>query len=215
MEFLYHLMHPLPNAITSVLMGVMFLYWLVSFAFGAMDLDLDVDFDHGVSIEGGLDTGEPGVMIKFLEFMNVGKMPFMLILTVFLFFIWIGSLIFTSLVNIDSWAGWSVLILVPLFFCSVFLTKFATKPFAKLFLAMGYQGEDAIDFLGRDGVMISTIADDKVGAADFKIDGNPIRLNVKSKNGEELKRGDYVVIAEEGKDGKYFLVTKEISLRNF
>lgn len=189
MEMFHHLMHPLPNAIMTVLMGVMFLYWLVSFLFGAVDLDIDVGFDSDVDIDVGMDTSgidvghshDPGAMMKFLEFINVGKMPFMLIITVFLFFIWIGSLIFTSFIDIQSWGGWAAIIILPLMFCSIFFTKFATKPFAKLFLAMGYQGEDAIDFLGRDGVMFSNIEGQKIGAADFKIDGNPIRLNVKSK----------------------------------
>lgn len=224
MEMFYHLMHPLPNAIMTVLMGVMFLYWLVSFLFGAMDLDIDVDFDHDIDIEvGGLDargldadahSHDPGVMMKFLEFINVGKMPFMLILTIFIFFIWIGSLIFTSFINIENLGGWSVLILIPLIICSVFCTKITTKPLVKLFLAMGYQGEDSIDFLGRDGIMVSNIEGDKIGAADFKIDSNPIRLNVKSKDGKPIKRGEYIIIEDEDKDRKYYLVSKEISLRN-
>jgi len=82
-------------------------------------------------------------------------------------------------------------------------------------MAMGYQGEDAIEFLGRSGTMISTIEANKIGAAAFKIDGNPIRLNVKSKTGERLDRGDFVVIEEEGEGGRYYYVTKELSLRNF
>ena len=223
MEMFYHLMHPLPNAIMSGLMGVMFLYWLVSFLFGAMDLDIDVDFDHDIDVTvGGVDTSgidaghshDPGAMMKFLEFVNVGKMPFMLIITIFFFFIWLGSLILTSFIDIESWGGWAVIILLPLMFCSIFLTKFATKPFVKLFLAMGYQGEDAIEFLGRDGVMISNIEGAKIGAANFKIDGNPIRLNVKSKDGKPIRRGEYVVIEEEDIERKFYLVSKEVSLRN-
>ena len=218
MELLYTLMHPLPNAIMTVLMGVMFLYWLVSFVFGAMDLDIGLDFDHDFDIDAGVpDVGhhEPGMMVKTLEFFNIGKMPFMLLLTIFLFFIWVGSLVFTSFIDITSWEGFSVLILIPLTICSLFLTKFASKPFIKLFLAMGYQGEDAIEFLGRSGSMISTIEGNKIGAATFKIDGNPIRLNVKSKTGELLARGEFVVIEEEGEAGRFFYVSKELSLRNF
>lgn len=218
MDILYTLMHPLPNAIMTVLMGVMFLYWLVSFLFGAMDLDLGLDFDHDFDIDTATPDAmhsHPGAMAKTLEFFNIGKMPFMLLLTIFIFFIWIGSLVFTSFFDINSWGGFSVIILLPLIICSLFLTKFASKPFIKLFVAMGYQGEDAIEFLGRSGTMISTIQNDKIGAATFKIDGNPIRLNVKSKTGEELNRGDFVIIEEECEGGRYYLVTKEMSLRNF
>lgn len=213
MELFYTLMHPLPNAIMTVLMGVMFLYWLVSFIFGAVDLDLGLDFDHDFDVDAG--HLESGIMSKTLEFFNIGKMPFMLLLTIFLFFIWIGSLVFTSLIDITSWGGFSVVILLPLIFCSLFLTKFASKPFIKLFVAMGYQGEDAIEFLGRSGTMISSIEGDKIGAAAFKIDGNPIRLNVRSKTGERIDRGDFVIIEDEAEGGRYYYVTKELSLRNF
>lgn len=231
-ELFHNLMHPLPNAIMTVIMAVLFTYWLVSFLFGGMDLDFDVGFDADVDVDIDIDVAataldgktmhatdvdhhvEPGVFMKFLNFINIGKMPFMVIFTAFMFFIWIGSLVFTSLFNINSWGVFSASILLPLSICSVFLTKFATQPLGKLFLAMGYKGEDSIDFLGRSGKMISTIEDDKIGAAEFIIENNPIRLNVKSKTGEKIQRDEYVIIEDECKKSKCYLVSKEISLRN-
>lgn len=231
-ELFYHLMHPLPNAIMTVIMSVMFVYWLVSFMFGGMDLDFDVGFETDVDVDFDLDIGatsldsraldtgdtshhiEPGAFIKFLNFINIGKMPFMVIFTVFMFFMWVGSLVFTSIFNISSWGGFSASILLPILVCSIFLTKFTTQPLAKLFLAMGYKGEDAIDFLGRSGKMISTIEGDKIGAAEFVIESNPIRLNVKSITGEKIHRGEFVIIEDESEKDKCYLVSKELSLRN-
>lgn len=236
-DFFYNLMHPLPNAVMTVVMGVLMIYWLFVFISGAglEDLDLgfdfdvdidapDIDVDADVDVNSDVDSSEPdkdistekepGFFMKFLNFMNVGKVPFMLILSTFKFIVWIGSLITTSLVNVTMWGLWSVLILIPLGFIGLFFTKFATNPMVKLFKEIGYKGEEEIDFLGRAGKMLSNVKDKKIGTAEFLVDGNPIKLNVMSIDGEEIKYGDYVIIADESDDRKIYYVSKEISIRN-
>lgn len=230
-------MHPLPNAVMTVIMGVLVIYWLFVFigGIGLDDLDLGFDFDMDIPEPDVADIGiddaaivpeasdndaempvekSPGFFIKFLNFLNVGKVPFMLIFSALKFFTWIGSLITTQFVDVTPWGAWSLLILIPLLLISVFLTKFATAPLAKFFKAIGYKGEEAIDFLGRSGKMLSTIHAEKIGTAEFIIDKNPIKLNVKSIDGEEIKYGEYVLVIDEAEDKKVYLVNKEISLRN-
>lgn len=240
-EFIYNLMHPLPNGVMTVIMGVLFVYWIFVFVGGAGfdDLDLGIDIDADVDVDVDIDADvdadayagtevdssdadgdahidkEPGFFIKFLNFMNVGKVPFMLILSAFKFFIWIGSLITTSLVNVAGWGLWSLLILLPLAFVSLFFTKLSTNPMVKIFKELGYKGEEEIDFMGRSGKMLSTIKDKKIGTAEFQIGENPIKLNVMSIDGQELKYGEYVIIADEADDKKIYLVSKEMSIRNF
>jgi hypothetical protein len=63
--------------------------------------------------------------------------------------------------------------------------------------------------------MLSTIKNEKLGTAEFIVDKNPIKLIVISQDGTEIKYGDFVVIMDESEDKKYFLVTKEMSIRNF
>lgn len=231
-DFFYNLMHPLPNAVMTVIMGVILLYWLFVFFSGAGMDDLDLGFDFDVDVpevdvpETDVDTDmadhhddiptdkSPGFFIRFLNFLNVGKVPFMLIFSTLKFFIWIGSLITTRLINVTSWGLYSLLILIPLVIIGIFLTKFATTPMVKIFKEIGYKGEDEIDFLGRSGKMQSNIKDKKIGIAEVIVENNPIRLNVISIDGQELNYGDYVIIADESDDKKTYLVTKEISLRN-
>ena len=229
-------MHPLPNAVMTVIMGVLVLYWLFVFLSGAGfdDLDLGFDFDvdipdvdtHTPDVDAGedIDTSDPdkevateksqGFFVKFLNFMNVGKVPFMLIFSTLKFFIWIGTLITTQIINVTAWGLWSLLILLPLAVVGLFFTKLTTNPMVRLFNELGYKGEEEIDFLGRSGKMLSNIKGDKIGTAEFLVDNNPIRLNVTSIDGEELKYGDYVMVADESDDKKIFLVSKEISIRN-
>lgn len=233
-DFLYNLMHPLPNGVMTVIMGVLVVYWLFALltGLGADDLDLgfdfdvdidgpDVDADVDADIDGDADADteaavekEPGFFMKFLSFLNVGKVPFMLIFSTLKFFMWIGSLITTQFIEVGKWGVWSLLILLPLFVIGVFFTRWTTNPMAKFFKEIGYKGEEAIDFLGRSGKMLSTIKDQKIGCAEVVVDKNPIKLNVRSIDGEPINYGDYIIVADESDDKKVFLVSKEISIRN-
>ena len=241
-DLFYNLMHPLPNAVMTVIMAVLVVYWLFVLLLGVgmedldlgfdfdvnvdadvpdidvdadVDLDADTDVDTDTDVDNNIATEKsPGFFIQFLKFLNVGRVPFMLILSTFKLFMWIGSLITTSLVNVTVWGLSSLFILIPIAIIAVFFTKFATNPMVKFFKEIGYKGEEEIDFLGRSGKMLSNIKDEKIGIAEFLIEKNPIKLNVKSLDGSELKYGDYVVVMDESDDKKYYLVNKEVSIRN-
>ncbi len=231
-ELWHHLIHPLPNAIMTGIMAVIVLYWLFVLigGIGFGDIDLGADFDVDANVDAGLDghvhdvNHDPdpdhdvptekvhGPFVKFLEFLNVGKVPFMLIFSTLKFFTWIGTLITTQMIAVDTWGWKSILILIPLLGIGIILTKFATTPMARFFKEIGYQGEEGIDFLGRSGKMLSTIKDKKIGFAEFFIEKNPMKLNVISMTGEEIRYGDQVMVVDESEDKKTYYVTKEFTI---
>ncbi|MDL2214897.1 DUF1449 family protein [Dysgonomonas sp. OttesenSCG-928-M03] len=231
-DIFYNLIHPLPNAIMSVVMAILLLYWLFAFFSGAgledldvgfdfdtdIDVDIDIDTDIDVDTDGGIthlgddvsaEGGSPGVFFQFLHFFNLGRIPFMFLFTVLNFFIWAGSLVTTKLIDITAWGVWSVLILIPLGILGLILTKIVTNPLVKFFKEIGYKGEKEIDFFGRGGKMLSTISHKKMGTAEFIIDKNPIKLTVISHDGNELRYGEEVIIANESDDRKIFYVIKK------
>lgn len=242
MDLLQTLFHPLPNAVMTILMIIIVVYWLFALigGLGLDDLDLGFDFDADVDAgfhppidinsdadadvdaadsdaDGDASSGDKksgNFFVKFLSFMNVGKVPFMLVFSTLKLFMWIGTLLTTSFVNVTIWGWQSIFILIPIGFICVFLTRYATNPLVKLFKEIGYHGELAIEFLGRSGKMLSSIKGDKIGSAEFMIENNPMRLNVVSHDGEQLNYGDFVVISDESDDGRIYYVTKEISIRN-
>ena len=236
-DFFYNFMHPLPNAVMTVIMGILAIYWLFTFILGVGldDLDLGIDFDIDVpdvktpAIDVDVDADvevvdeahevaperSPGFFIRFLQFLNVGRVPFMLIITTLKFIMWVGTLITTSIVNVALWGLSSLFILIPIAVVSIFMTKFATNPMVKFFKEIGYRGEEEIDFLGRSGKMLSTIQGEKLGTAEFMVEKNPIKLIVKSQDGAEIKYGEFVVIMDESDDKRHYLVIKEMSIRNF
>ncbi|MDM1348283.1 DUF1449 family protein [Myroides marinus] len=235
-EILHHLFNPLPNAIMSVLMGISFLYWIFSAVLGGfdgfdidmdvnpeidvdVDMDVDTDFDlhqshvdishdKEVDVADHVDVRQPSVFMQILEFMNVGKIPFMIILTIFKFFTWAGTLLTTTIPKVVNMGFWSVVILIPLSFVAIILTHYATLPLVKFLKDTGYHGEKAIDFIGQEGIMLSSITENKHGNMEIVINQDPIKILVESTDGNPIKYGDKVIIINKSDKDNVFLVRK-------
>ncbi len=217
------LFHPLSNAIMTVLTGVTAIYWITTFIAGDLfgdaggDSDFPVhgaDVDTDVDVDGDDVAGDKGFFQKALEFVNIGKVPFMVVYSAFKFIAWIITLTSSVFLGLASWGWKSVVILFPVFFVAYFITRYATKPLIKVYDAMGYNGEEPQELLGRIARMRSTISGDTIGAAEVKIQSDIIRINVKSKTGESIAYDAEVMITDESSDKKFYLVVPEITLAN-
>jgi len=217
------LFHPLSNAIMTVLAGITAIYWIFTFIAG--DLFGDTDVDAGVEVDGadvdtdtetdlGDSVGDKSAFQKALEFVNIGKVPFMVVYSTFKFIAWIVTLVSSVAFGLASWGWKSILILIPVFLVTFFITRYATKPLIKVYHAMGYNGEEAQELLGRIARMKSTISGSTIGAAEVKIQSDIIRINVQSKTGDTIPYNAEVMIADESADKKYYLVVPEINLTN-
>ncbi len=217
------LFHPLSNAIMTVLTGVTALYWITTFIAGDLFGDSSVDGDlnvHGADVDTDVAGDNDGVSAdkpffqEALEFVNVGKVPFMMVYSVFKFLAWIITLASSVVLGLASWGWKSVIILIPVFLVAYVITRYATKPLVKVYQAMGYNGEEPQELLGRIGRMRSTISGDMIGAAEVKIQSDIVRINVKSKTGEAIGYDAEVMIADESADKKFYLVVPEVNLSN-
>ncbi len=217
------LFHPLSNAIMTILTGITTLYWIITFIAGdlfgdaGVDSDIDVrgaDVDTDITADGDDVGADRPLLHRALEFVNIGKVPFMVVYSVFKFAAWIITLTSSVLLGLASWGWKSAFILIPVFFVAYLVTRYATKPLIKVYQAMGYNGEEPQEFLGRIAKMKSTISGDTIGAAEVKIQSDLIRINVKSKTGELINYDADVMIADESPDKKFYLVVPEITLSN-
>ncbi|MBE8713484.1 OB-fold-containig protein [Sphingobacterium hungaricum] len=217
------LFHPLPNAIMTLLMGLSLVYWLFTmllgdgFEFGEANVDFEgadmQDIDAPDDLDGDTDAdGEPSFWSKAMDYINIGKAPMMVIVTLFKFIGWIITIASSIALSLSQYGWKSVLILIPIFLLTYFLMHYVTIPVVKLYQKVGYQGEEAHDYLGRVGKMKSTIQGDNIGSAEIVINQDVIRLPVKSRNGERIAYGDTVVVTNETGDGKIYFVEKEITL---
>ncbi|MTG99011.1 YqiJ family protein [Myroides albus] len=192
-----------------------------------IDIDVDVDIDANVDTDFDLQQNhvevihdkevdladhvnvrQPGLFTQILEFMNVGKIPFMIILTIFKFFTWAGTLLTTTIPKVASLGLWSAIILIPLSFIAVILTHYATIPLVKFLKDTGFHGEIAINCIGKEGTMLSSITADKYGNVEIVINQDPIKILATSTDGTPIQYGDKVLIVNKSKTENIYQVQK-------
>lgn len=202
----------------TVLTGFSLLYWLFSmfvgdgFDFLDADVEVSADIPDVDAPDGGEVSVEPSLFSKAMEFINVGKVPIMVVLTLFKFIGWIITICSSLVFDLGKWGMKSVFILIPIFILTYFILHWVTKPLAQFYHKVGYNGEEAIDFLGRKGKMKSSIEGTTIGSAEFTINNDVIRLHVVSKDGLPIHYNDQVTVVDESPDRRFYYIQKELSL---
>lgn len=180
-----------------------------------VDLDLDVDADvdvdaDGGDIKGGGASASESFAIGILRFFNFGRIPFMVLISFIFIFGWALSVWCN---NPDSWVNpngsalVSALLFLPILISSLLITKVVTTPMVPVFEKFNTAAKDLV-IEGRVGTLMTSIEDQKIGQLKIDIDGSIVSLSVKADAGQSLKKGQQVVVIEETKDGKAFLVQK-------
>lgn len=205
-EFIHAITSPVNLFLTVMLAGCVG-YWLMvilgAFAPDALDFDVDLDADGEVD----LDTGSHGGFgtTSLIKFFNIGEVPLMLLLTVFIVVLW-----FTGVV-VHPWiGGWGLflqlLMLIPMGLCALLATKVLTQPIKMLLVRLRHEEHAAPrQFLGERCTVVSATADHKHGQAEFETGASPLRLNIRTTSEHEaLKRGDEaVIVADRDENGVY------------
>lgn len=221
------------NIVLSILLILLIIYWILTMISGIdfdLDVDIDVDIDSDIDID--TDTGIEGGNMDFQDISNtevnkediVGKrrrklkwwqilliyfnfvgLPFMFTFTCWIFTWWLLTTISTTLTNsYNNSFGYIIFIggIIP----SLILTKVMTTPFKSFFKNLNKDGDDPHDFVGRKGVLLSTISGTKLGSAEISVDSNSFSLYVKSLNGESLNYGETILIIKQSEDKNYYYV---------
>ncbi len=213
-DILNYFFHPLPNAIMTVLVSLSAIYWLLTFISGDFLGDLDMDLEAGVDVDAQGGVEGPSFFSRALAFINVGKVPVMVVLSTFKFIAWMFTLASSMIWNIGSWGWKSGLILIPVFILAYFLTRLATRPLIRIYRSMGYNGEEQHELIGRTARMKSAISGDKLGYAEVVILNDVIRVLVKSKSGGAIPYGAEVTLMSDADGGRYYLVEPDINIHN-
>ena len=217
------------NITLTILMLILILYWIVTMISGTdfdidfdVDIDVDIDADIDTSIEGGnLDfedvsntqiekehiVGKRRKPLKwwqvFLVYFNFVGLPFMFAFTCWIFIWWALTTVTTTITNsYDNSFG--VLIMLLAFIPSLFINKIFTMPFKSFFKNFSKEGDLPIDIIGRRGVCLSTIKDNKMGSAEIIVEKTPLSIYVKSLNGEQINFRDPILIIKQSTDKNYY-----------
>lgn len=231
MANLYDILFSEVNLVLTVLLIVLLLYWLVSMI-GGIDFDLDFDvevdldpaIDAGTALDGGnmdfqdlsnAEVNQEDVVGKrrrplkwwqvFLIYFNFVGLPFMFTFTCWIFIWWFMTALTTAVTfSYDNYFGFAIMLIAM--FPALVVNKIFTTPFKGFFKNLNKNGDAPVDYLGRQGLLLSSISGDKLGNAEVKVDGNTLSVYVKSLSGDPLPYGSSILIIKRSPDQSYYLV---------
>lgn len=225
------------NITLTLLVILLVAYWLITMFSGIdFDLDFDVDIDVDADVDIDIDTSVNGGAVDFHDIANaevnkddiVGKrrqklkwwqvlliyfnfvgLPFMFTFTAWIFMWWIFTTISTTLTHSLN-NSFGFLLMIFGFFPALILTKIFTSPFKNFFKNLNQDGDSPIDLIGREGLCLSNIVDNKLGSAEITAEGNTLSINIKSLNGKPIKFRAPILVIKQSDDKLFYYVQEYI-----
>ncbi|MBD2766302.1 hypothetical protein IC235_00155 [Hymenobacter sp. BT664] len=197
-----------PNLVATGLLVFVLLYWLTVIA-GLLDMktvDLSID-DHGHFHYNGHvphDGMGTGWLNGALAFFNLGRIPLMVFLSFVFLPLWVGSIL------VNYYTGNTSLLLglaflLPLFLGSLFVARFLTLPFVKLFTAMEKDHDAGAVVIGKVCTVLLPATAEHLGQASVRINGAPLMLNVRSTNAP-LAKGETALVIDYDATRRCYLI---------
>ena len=184
---------------SGLLIAFLAVYWSLVM-FGAADIEfLNWDFDLSLDGDGGvLDFG----LVPF-RFLNLGKIPIMLWVTIFAFAAWLLSLLIHYVWAPDQSDG---AVIAEAFGLAAVLTKLVTNPLRPIFEVSEPNRPETL--IGRDCVISSLTATDQRGEANFATEAAPLILSIRT-TGAELTKGQTATIVDYSQPDNTYIVSDD------
>jgi len=177
-----------------------------------IDVDADVDVEPDVDVDaGGAEAGAegPGLIASTLGFMNVGKVPCMVILMT-LFASWgIVGLVCNSIIPIKKFPPFIGISLGAAFILSILSTKYIAAGIAKIF-PESERATRYTDLIGLQAQVTSGRVTSTFGRAVVQaLDGSRLNVSCRTREGaEEPVHGDEVLLVDYDQNTRTFEVVK-------
>jgi hypothetical protein len=202
----------------TLLLGVVFLYWLSVIA-GALDIsvldfdvdldgDADIDLDADIDADGDIsDVGDGGIR-AVLRYFNIGEVPLTIIISFFALSLWTIGILANWYLHRNQSALLGMALIVPNVLVSLHVAKFCSIPFKALFKALDHgSGDQNEDLVGRQCTVTTSTATATFGQVEVKTKGAPLLLSVRT-DGETLPRGTSAVIMELDEAAGLYMISK-------
>jgi hypothetical protein len=187
-----------PTLPATVLLLLVSGYWLFV-SLGALDLDFaDVDLDVDLQADG--DVLSFGFVV--LRWLNIGEVPLMVWLTVFGLSLWTASMLIDGRETLTD-GGAIALALLRNAGIAVVATKLFTQPLRGKFDPSEPLKSD--DLIGRRCEIKTSEVTPAHGQAEYRIDGSPLYLNVRTAGGV-LNKGEPAEIVGYDADRHVYIV---------
>lgn len=207
-EFIHYIFSP-ANIIPTGILTFCVLYWLIVIIgiidLDMIDIDIDVDVDADVEVGG---SGEMGVawMSKLLHFFNLGRIPFMLWLSIIILITWFLT-IFTNNLLLNGTFLIGLLVFIVALIISVVIAKPLMFPLVKMFDSLD-KSDGLESVVGQIAEVVYPNKGKQPGEVQISYEGSQIRIfAVPADPEKDLIRNEKVlVIAPTDNDPKIYLV---------
>jgi RNAse (barnase) inhibitor barstar len=169
---------------------------------GALDLEfLDFDFD----IDG---VESPGLLSSLALFLNIGKVPSGLVLSVLSLNFWILTMLM-YLLSIDMTKPTSLAVLLVTFVGAVFITKVEMMPLRLVFKDFMREKEEVHDVLTKECELLCDLEAERLGQVKVYRRGAAIVLNVKVEfEDEKFVKSETAMISRKDMEKNLYYIRK-------
>ena len=169
-----------------------------------LDVDVDVDADADAEVSAGAQVSW---WIGTLRFLNLGKLPFMILFSLFILSAWSISVLLNhegSFYNPENRITLALISLLPNILLSALIMKILSSPLVPIFAKLDTSVK-AIDYKGKVGTVLTEIAPDSMGQIKVFVNDSVSTISAKSIE-KEIKKGQKVLIVDEIKQENCFVV---------
>ena len=146
---------------------------------------------------------------SFFQFLHMGEMPFMIVVTILSVLLWAGSMLLNYFFNPDAILVKALVIFAPLFVGAVIVTHFAALPFKRMYQLMEKDYDSHQPIVGQVGKVVTSEVTSEFGQVQVIRNGAPVTINARTSDGVVLTKGEEALVTENNKEeNKTFLVVK-------
>ena len=190
-------LHPV-NLPYTVLLAIILLYWItvvlgvLDFDFLDIEIDADVDVDVDVDIDVDADVDSDvsvggGGFASVLTFLHIGRVPFMLYMSVLAIVLWTIAMFMSYYIPPTSGMYFFIWV-APILLAGFALAKIFTYPLKKVHGKLNVMATRSRDLLGKTCDVVTTINPKSYGQAEITHDGQHFLLTVFSNEDLALSK---------------------------
>lgn len=187
----------------TALLGALLIYWLVAIV-GALDLEF-LDFD--LDMDGGDGSGP---FYAIAAFLNVGGVPFALILSIWILSFWIISMMLYYL-PIEPGGLINGVLLIPAFAGAMYVTGLVTRPMQKFFKNNPMKHTIQTRVMDKRCTLLCDVTGTRLGQARIRQQGAEMVINVKAEFPKDVfTKGEIAFVFRKDEDKDIYYITKPI-----
>ena len=191
-----------PNLLFTAFLILVMLYW-ITVILGAADVDM---FDADWMPE--LDVDDGGVLNAMFQFLGIGEVPVMVIISVMTLSGWCFSMLANHYLNPGQSLAMGAGLLVPVLIACFFITSFVLRPLRKLFAPIHEKDKNEQKIIYSVGTVLTSQVNEDFGQVEIRTKAAPITINARTTEGAVFKKGETVLVYDEDKEKGIYFVEK-------